>query len=65
MLAFLLFDKQKFSVFLILSMYLVLKMIWTFFMILIDIKQEHAVTMPTTWVMACSYGPTGDVVACG
>lgn len=28
-------------------------------------NKEHAVTMPTTWVMACSYGPTGDVVACG
>jgi hypothetical protein len=27
--------------------------------------QEHAVTMPTTWVMACSYGPSGSVVACG
>ncbi|CAC5406518.1 guanine nucleotide-binding protein subunit beta-5-like [Mytilus californianus] len=28
-------------------------------------NKEHAVTMPTTWVMACSYGPTGEVVACG
>ena len=21
--------------------------------------------MPTTWVMACAYGPTGNLVACG
>ncbi|XP_064618687.1 guanine nucleotide-binding protein subunit beta-5-like [Lineus longissimus] len=28
-------------------------------------NKEHAVTMPTTWVMACSYGPSGSVVACG
>ena len=21
--------------------------------------------MPTTWVMACAYGPSGTVVACG
>ncbi|KAJ8307856.1 hypothetical protein KUTeg_014589 [Tegillarca granosa] len=25
-------------------------------------NKEHAVTMPTTWVMACSYGPTGDIL---
>ena len=30
-----------------------------------DVNQEHAVTMPTTWVMACAYGPSGSVVACG
>ncbi|KAI8777817.1 guanine nucleotide-binding protein subunit beta-5 [Biomphalaria glabrata] len=28
-------------------------------------NKEHAITMPTTWVMACSYGPSGNVVACG
>ncbi|KAK6179230.1 guanine nucleotide-binding protein subunit beta-5 [Patella vulgata] len=28
-------------------------------------NKEHAVTMPTTWVMACSYGPSGSIVACG
>ncbi|ELT87182.1 hypothetical protein CAPTEDRAFT_171720 [Capitella teleta] len=28
-------------------------------------NKEHAVTMPTTWVMACAYGPSGSVVACG
>ncbi len=28
-------------------------------------NKEHAVTMPTTWVMACAYGPSGKVVACG
>ncbi|KAL8582275.1 Guanine nucleotide-binding protein subunit beta-5a [Nucella lapillus] len=28
-------------------------------------NKEHAVTMPTTWVMACSYGPSGSFVACG
>ncbi|OWF49829.1 guanine nucleotide-binding protein subunit beta-5-like [Mizuhopecten yessoensis] len=28
-------------------------------------NKEHAVTMPTTWVMACSFGPSGEVVACG
>ncbi|KAK2169252.1 hypothetical protein NP493_1191g00013 [Ridgeia piscesae] len=28
-------------------------------------NKEHAVTMPTTWVMACAYGPSGTVVACG
>lgn len=28
-------------------------------------NKEHAVTMPTTWVMACAYGPSGNVVACG
>ena len=28
-------------------------------------NKEHAVTMPTTWVMSCAYGPTGNLVACG
>ena len=28
-------------------------------------NKEHAVTMPTTWVMSCAYGPTGNAVACG
>ncbi|CAG2108836.1 unnamed protein product [Medioppia subpectinata] len=28
-------------------------------------NKEHAITMPTTWVMACAYGPTGNLVACG
>lgn len=27
--------------------------------------QEHAVTMPCTWVMACAYAPSGCAVACG
>lgn len=30
-----------------------------------DIHQEHAVTMPCTWVMACAYAPSGCAVACG
>ena len=29
------------------------------------VLQEHAVSMPTTWVMSCSYGPSGSTVACG
>lgn len=28
-------------------------------------NKEHAVTMPTTWVMGCSYAPSGNLVACG
>lgn len=28
-------------------------------------KQEHAISMPTTWVMACAYAPSGNMVACG
>merc|ERR1719411_2205599 len=28
-------------------------------------NKEHAITMPTTWVMACAYGPSQNVVACG
>ncbi|CAH3038298.1 unnamed protein product [Pocillopora meandrina] len=27
--------------------------------------KEHAISMPTTWVMACAYSPTGTMVACG
>ncbi|XP_014672249.1 PREDICTED: guanine nucleotide-binding protein subunit beta-5-like [Priapulus caudatus] len=28
-------------------------------------NKEHAIAMPTTWVMACSYAPSGTLVACG
>lgn len=28
-------------------------------------NKEHAVTMPTTWVMACAYAPSGNFFACG
>ncbi|EDW07944.1 guanine nucleotide-binding protein subunit beta-5 [Drosophila mojavensis] len=28
-------------------------------------NKEHAVTMPTTWIMACAYAPSGNYVACG
>ncbi|XP_071965863.1 guanine nucleotide-binding protein subunit beta-5-like [Antedon mediterranea] len=28
-------------------------------------NREHSITMPTTWVMACSYAPSGTMVACG
>lgn len=28
-------------------------------------NKEHAVTMTTTWVMACAYAPSGQMVACG
>ncbi|XP_035735405.1 guanine nucleotide-binding protein subunit beta-5-like [Vespa mandarinia] len=28
-------------------------------------NKEHAVTMPTIWVMACAYAPSGALVACG
>uniref|UniRef100_A0AAZ3QWY5 Uncharacterized protein n=1 Tax=Oncorhynchus tshawytscha TaxID=74940 RepID=A0AAZ3QWY5_ONCTS len=28
-------------------------------------NKEHAVTMPTTWVMACAYAPSGCAIACG
>lgn len=27
--------------------------------------KEHALTMPTIWVMACAYAPSGTLVACG
>ncbi|CAG0880010.1 unnamed protein product [Darwinula stevensoni] len=32
---------------------------------LVSSSQEHAITMPTTWVMACAYAPSGNMVACG
>jgi guanine nucleotide-binding protein subunit beta-5 len=28
-------------------------------------NKEHAVTMPTTWIMACAYSTSGNAVACG
>lgn len=28
-------------------------------------NKEQAVTMPTTWIMSCAYGPSGNIVACG
>ncbi|CAF0913428.1 unnamed protein product [Brachionus calyciflorus] len=28
-------------------------------------NKEHVVTMPTTWVMTCAYGPSGNFVTCG
>ncbi|XP_010889566.1 guanine nucleotide-binding protein subunit beta-5b [Esox lucius] len=28
-------------------------------------NKEHAVSMPTTWVMACAYAPSGCAIACG
>lgn len=28
-------------------------------------NKEHAISMPTTWVMACAFGPSGNLVACG
>lgn len=28
-------------------------------------NKEHSVTMPTTWIMACAYAPSGTLVACG
>ncbi|CAD5206239.1 unnamed protein product [Bursaphelenchus okinawaensis] len=28
-------------------------------------NKEHALTMPTTWVMACAYAPSGQLIACG
>ncbi|KTF94262.1 hypothetical protein cypCar_00023819 [Cyprinus carpio] len=32
---------------------------------IVSSSQEHAVTMPCTWVMACAYAPSGCAVACG
>ncbi|XP_035229858.1 guanine nucleotide-binding protein subunit beta-2-like isoform X2 [Stegodyphus dumicola] len=32
---------------------------------IVSSSQEHAITMPTTWVMACAYAPSGNMVACG
>ncbi|CAJ0564902.1 unnamed protein product, partial [Mesorhabditis spiculigera] len=28
-------------------------------------NKEHALTMPTTWVMACAYSPSSQMIACG
>ncbi|XP_023336379.1 LOW QUALITY PROTEIN: guanine nucleotide-binding protein subunit beta-5-like [Eurytemora carolleeae] len=28
-------------------------------------NKEHALSLPTTWVMACAYSPSGQAVACG
>ncbi|KAK6728627.1 hypothetical protein RB195_005960 [Necator americanus] len=28
-------------------------------------NKEHALTMPTTWVMACAYSPSSQLIACG
>ena len=28
-------------------------------------RKEYAITMATTWVMACAYAPSGNMVACG
>jgi len=28
-------------------------------------NKEHALSLPTTWVMACAYAPGGQAVACG
>uniref|UniRef100_A0A1I7ZLW0 WD_REPEATS_REGION domain-containing protein n=1 Tax=Steinernema glaseri TaxID=37863 RepID=A0A1I7ZLW0_9BILA len=28
-------------------------------------NKEHALTMPTTWVMACAYSPSAGLIACG
>ena len=28
-------------------------------------NKEHAIAMPTIWMMACAYAPSGNVVACG
>uniref|UniRef100_A0A4W5RKE2 Guanine nucleotide binding protein (G protein), beta 5a n=1 Tax=Hucho hucho TaxID=62062 RepID=A0A4W5RKE2_9TELE len=33
--------------------------------IIVTFSEEHAVTMPCTWVMACAYAPSGCAVACG
>eukprot|EP00069_Balaena_mysticetus_P009852 bmy_20428T0 len=32
---------------------------------IVSSSQEHAVTMPCTWVMACAYAPSGCAIACG
>uniref|UniRef100_A0AAQ6AK28 Guanine nucleotide binding protein (G protein), beta 5b n=1 Tax=Amphiprion ocellaris TaxID=80972 RepID=A0AAQ6AK28_AMPOC len=29
------------------------------------LNKEHGMSMPTTWVMACAYAPSGCAVACG
>jgi guanine nucleotide-binding protein subunit beta-5 len=28
-------------------------------------NKEHAFTMPITWVMACAYAPSGQLIAFG
>jgi len=28
-------------------------------------NKEHVLTLPTTWIMACAYSPSGQFVACG
>jgi guanine nucleotide-binding protein subunit beta-5 len=28
-------------------------------------NKEHALTLSTTWVMACAYAPSGNLVAAG
>lgn len=28
-------------------------------------SKEHSVTMPTTWIMACAFAPSGNLIACG
>ncbi|CAK9291325.1 unnamed protein product [Gordionus sp. m RMFG-2023] len=28
-------------------------------------NKEHAFSMPTTWVMACAFAPSGNMIACG
>lgn len=35
------------------------------FCVCVFVSQEHAVTLPCTWVMACAYAPSGCAVACG
>lgn len=38
---------------------------FNFMHVLFGILQEHGVTLPCTWVMACAYAPSGCAVACG
>ena len=33
--------------------------------LMIFFQKEHAITMPTTWVMSFAYAPSGNMVACG
>lgn len=39
-------------------------LIFSYF-VCVFVSQEHAVTLPCTWVMACAYAPSGCAVACG
>ncbi|GAA49075.1 guanine nucleotide binding protein (G protein) beta 5, partial [Clonorchis sinensis] len=32
---------------------------------IVSSSQEFVISMPTTWVMACAYSPSGNYVACG